>query len=132
MSRSHPLDDLRVGGRIVANCKSEISCFARTDQAPGRPPLRSRDRKSRGEEHVNTVEGAVELLCGEHPSLSRVRVTVSPRTLAVHQALADLFAEALRLVFEAFLVDGVGLSAEDEPLRVQRVQQIGDLDLAHL
>src|SRR5215213_11262684 len=78
------------------------------------------------------MEGAVEFLCGERPSPSRVRVAVGPRALAVHQALADLFAEALRLIFETLLVDGVGLRGEDEPLRVQRLPQVGDLDLAHL
>ena len=95
------------------------------------PDLCSRDRQGRGEEHVDSAEGAVELLCGEHPSPSRVRVTVSLRTLTFHQALADLFADALRIVLESFLVDGIGLRSEDEPLRVQRVPQIGDLDLAH-
>jgi len=78
------------------------------------------------------VKGAVEFLCGEHASSSRVRITVSPRALAFHQALAYLFAEALWIVLEALLVDGVCLRGKDKPLRVQRVHQVGDLDLAHL
>src|SRR5215211_712358 len=94
--------------------------------------LRRRDREGRGEEHVHAFQDAVELSCGEHPTPSRVRVAVRLRTLTLHQALTDLFAEALCLVFEAVLVDGVCLSGKDEPLRVQRVPQVGDLDLPYL
>src|ERR671932_574925 len=52
--------------------------------------------------------------------------------LAVEDVLAGLIIELLRFTVQTLLMDGVGLGGEGEPLRLERLVEVWDLDLPHL
>jgi hypothetical protein len=52
--------------------------------------------------------------------------------LAFQEAHADLLVESLRRALQALLVDRVGVGGQGEPLRLERLPETWDPDLAHL
>src|SRR5919199_4351513 len=52
--------------------------------------------------------------------------------LAVEDVLAGLIIELLRFVLQTLLMDGVGLGGEGEPLPLECLVEVWDLDLPYL
>src|ERR687886_1991907 len=52
--------------------------------------------------------------------------------LTVEDVLADLIVELLRFALQTLLVDGVGLGGEGEPLRLECLVKVRDINLPHL
>src|SRR5829696_4706908 len=96
------------------------------------PDLRRRDRDRRGDEHVYRAQRVLELSPGAQLPLPGVRVPEGLEPLAVEQPFETLIVELFGGRLQALLVHGVGLRGQDEPLRVQGIPQLGNLDLPHL
>src|ERR687886_621519 len=52
--------------------------------------------------------------------------------LTVEDVLADLIVELLRFALQTLLMDSVGLGGEGEPLRLERLVKMRNLNLPHL
>src|SRR5919107_853161 len=89
-------------------------------------------RQRRGEEDVHPFQRPLEGVLRAQLRLLGAGVAVRLEALALHEALANLFAEPLGFPLQSLLVHRVRVGGQRETLRLERLTQTRDAHLPHL